>query len=361
MIFVKVPEPRRLKSGSWFIQLRLGGESISVTAGTAKECKRQAGLIKAEHMAGRRTGSASGGRLTLRQAIDEYIRRRENTLSPSTVDGYRRIQRNRFREVMDRKLSDLKDWQGICDREAAVCSPKTLRNSYRFVKSVLAEQGISAGRVTLPTMTPNTRLWLEPEQIVILTEQVRGTEMALPALLALHSLRRSEILALEWMDVDLKRGNLRIQGAVVPDETHAFIRKKSNKNAASTRTVPIMIPALAEALEAVPEADRRGPVITCNAHTVCNRINRACRLADLPEVGTHGLRHSFASLAYHLGMSELETMEIGGWADTATMHKIYTHLSNADRLKAENKMKQFYKNANENANKNKNPLETQGF
>ena len=31
----------------------------------------------------------------------------------------------------------------------------------------------------------------------------------------------------------------------------------------------------------------------------------------MPEVGTHGLRHSFASLAYHLGMSELETMELG--------------------------------------------------
>ena len=58
-----------------------------------------------------------------------------------------------------------------------------------------------------------------------------------------------------------------------------------------------------------------------------------------------------ASFAYHLGMSERETMEIGGWSDPQTMHKIYTHLAAADRVKAENRMAEFYKNANQNANK----------
>ena len=49
-------------------------------------------------------------------------------------------------------------------------------------------------------------------------------------------------------------------------------------------------------------------------------------------------------------MSELETMEIGGCADSQTMHKIYTHLAAADRLKAENRMAAYYKNANKNTN-----------
>ena len=38
---MKVPAPRKLPSGSWFIQLRLGGESIPVTAATAKDCTRE--------------------------------------------------------------------------------------------------------------------------------------------------------------------------------------------------------------------------------------------------------------------------------------------------------------------------------
>lgn len=349
---MKVPKPRKLPSGSWFIQLRLNGVSVPVTAATERECRRQAELIKAEHRAGKRDVAKAAADPTLRQAIDAYIGKRKNTLSPSTIDGYRRIQRNRFRAYMDKPLSRLRDWQAICDEEAELCAPKTLRNAYRFIVSVLSENGVAAKKVTLPVMTPHTREWLDPEQITVLVESVHGTSAVFPVLLALHSLRRSEMLALEWADIDLRRNTLRICGAVVQDETHAFVKRDANKNETSTRVIPIMIPELREALEQVPQEERQGAVITCSPHTVCNRINWACRRAGLPEVGTHGLRHSFASLAYHLGMSELETMEIGGWADSQTMHKIYTHLAAADRLKAENRMAAYYKNANENANRN---------
>ena len=77
---------------------------------------------------------------------------------------------------------------------------------------------------------------------------------------------------------------------------------------------------------------------------------KICRENNLPNVGIHGLRHSFASLAYHLQIPEKIAMEIGGWSDYQTMRKIYTHLSSIDRKKAENKMAEFYKNANKNAN-----------
>ena len=51
---MKVPKARKLSSGKWFIQLRLGGESIPVTAGTEKECTRQAQAVKAEYLVGKR-------------------------------------------------------------------------------------------------------------------------------------------------------------------------------------------------------------------------------------------------------------------------------------------------------------------
>ena len=61
-----------------------------------------------------------------------------------------------------------------------------------------------------------------------------------------------------------------------------------------------------------------------------NRIKRVCEKNGLPKVGFHGLRHSFASLAYHLNIPEKVVMEIGGWADNQTMHQIYTHISKQD-------------------------------
>ena len=46
-------------------------------------------------------------------------------------------------------------------------------------------------------------------------------------------------------------------------------------------------------------------------------------------------------------MPEKITMEIGGWADDATMKKIYTHVARADRLKAETAMKKFYSSSDQ--------------
>jgi len=67
-----------------------------------------------------------------------------------------------------------------------------------------------------------------------------------------------------------------------------------------------MIPELLAALEAVE--DKSGPVVRCNPNTIYHQINRVCARNGLPRVGTHGLRHSFASLGYHLGVPELEML-----------------------------------------------------
>ena len=41
-------------------------------------------------------------------------------------------------------------------------------------------------------------------------------------------------------------------------------------------------------------------------------------------------------------MPEKIAMEIGGWADATTMHKIYTHIARADIKRYQTAMTQFY-------------------
>ena len=97
--------------------------------------------------------------------------------------------------------------------------------------------------------------------------------------------------------------------------------------------------------------DKTGLVYRSNPNLIWRRINTVCRERDLPEIGVHGLRHSFASLAYHLSVPEKIAMQIGGWADYGTMRKIYTHLAQKDIVKYEAEITKFFnKNANENAN-----------
>lgn len=336
---MKVPEPRKLPSGNWFIQLRLNGQSVPVLAATEKECRDRAALLKAEHRAGKAVVVA-GGNISLGEAIDNYIANKSNTISPATVRGYKVIRNNRVQAQMGKKLRDIKNWQQIINAEAKTVAPKTIKNTWRFLCSVLRENGITPPRIVLPLVPPAERPWLDPDEIKIFVSALDGHRYIIPILLALHGLRLSEIMALTWDKIDLKKNAIRVSGAAVLNENNRLELKKANKNRASTRTVPIMIPALLTALKDVE--DKRGPVVLCHPNTVYANINRMCKSLSLPEVGVHGLRHSFASLAYHLGWSEQQTMEVGGWSDTTTMHKIYTHLAAADRLKAQNTMADFY-------------------
>ena len=117
---MNVPKARKLPSGSWFIQLRLGGESIPVTASTEAKAIKEAMYIKAEYKAGRRTVAPAPAPeravVTLAAAMDEYIRDKSNLLSPATIRGYRRIQKHQFKSLMGRDVEELaamsaKEWQ----------------------------------------------------------------------------------------------------------------------------------------------------------------------------------------------------------------------------------------------------------
>lgn len=346
---MKVPEPRKLKSGTWFIQLRLGGESIPVSALTRSDCIKQAQLIKAQHRADQREVKYKTDK-TVRDIMTDYIDSIRKTASPSTVRGYVTIRDNRFASISDKPADKIKNWQRVIDTEADLASAKTLKNAWGFLRTAMRHAGMTPPDVRLPQLVPPDKPWLEPDEVLRFVELVRGQSFEIPALLALHGLRRSEILALTYGKIDLTANTITVHGASVMGENNVLVHKQTNKNASSHRVVPIMIPALADAIRSAPPHQPDDPIYTSNANTLCAQINRLCRNNGLPQVGVHGLRHSFASLAFHLGLTEQETMELGGWSDYNTMRKIYTHLAAADRLKSQNKMAAFFKaNANQDA------------
>lgn len=141
--------------------------------------------------------------------------------------------------------------------------------------------------------------------------------------------------------IDLDKKTIRIKGAMVyAGKEGGMVRKKQNKTASSNRVVPI-IPPLEAALRLVE--CKEGYVIPHYVSMLYKHINAVCRREGLPEVGIHGLRHSFASLAYHLQIPEKIAMEIGGWSDDGTMKKIYTHLAQKDIAERARDFSNFFK------------------
>lgn len=332
---MKTPKPRKLPSGNWNIEIQIGGKRKSITAATRKECLNKAALLKAEYANGIVTASVPA--ITLNKAINNYIDSRSNVLSPSTINGYRVIQRTRFSSVMERKISEIRNWQTLVNNESRLVSAKTLKNAWGFIHSVLKENRVDPGPVSLPQVISEEQPFLDPDQITVFLNAAEGDFYERTFLFALHGLRRSEVFGLRRKDIydDV----IHLNGAVVRGPEGRFVEKATNKNTTSRRNVPVLIPRLLDLLPDDPEK----PVVSKSPQGITNHLVAICQNNGLPVVGLHGLRHSFASLCYHLGLSEEMTMKLGGWSDPAVMRRIYTHLAKKDKEAAAAKLKDFFK------------------
>lgn len=343
---VKVPAPRQLSSGKWFIQLRLGGQSIPITENTEREAIAKARAIKSGIIEYKKVPMADR---TLGQAVDLWLEENEARLSPATVRGYMACRKNGFKSLMNMRCGNItpKIAAQAVNQECRIYAAKTVVNRWRFLAQVLEWATGERYDPSLPQVVVKPPEFLDEYELDIFLRHIRGRRVEIVALLALSSLRRSEIAALNWDegDIDLKNRWIHVRGAMVPDKENHFVTKETNKNSTSRRDVPIIDP-LYDALTAVK--NKHGRVVPQHPDGMLKRINCACRQAGVPEVGCHGLRHSFASLCQVIGVPPHVAMEIGGWSDRATMDRIYTHVSKRTKDSYKNQFTAYF--ANKNAN-----------
>ena len=346
---MKIPKAKKLKSGNYNITLRLDGECISITRSTATECRQEAQVIKSEYLAGRRqTISADAKKMTLREVQERYVEKYKTALSPSTVRSYTIYYKKRFPDYQNKKLPDI-TWQEMINKELEDSSQKTVKNAWSLVSAALKDVKYQVPEVKLAAVPVNEIAFLQPEEIIPFCEAVKGRTYEIPCLLMLHGLRLSEVRGLNWKNIDLTNNTITIKESLVRGE-NGNVTKNTNKNKSSSRTVPLMIPQLITALNAVN--DKTGKVVNIGATTILDDVKRACHRAGVTEVTPHGLRHSFASLCYYLkDIPDRQIQTWGGWRTPDTLHKVYIRLTAAGQSEAKDSFTKFFQNANENADK----------
>lgn len=337
---MKIPKINKLPSGNYNITLRLNGECISITRSTATECRQEAQLVKSQYLAGRRQKiSTDAKQMTLREVQKRYVEKYKAVLSPSTVRSYKIYYQKRFPNYQEKKLPDI-DWQEMINTELDDVSQKTIRNAWSLVCASLKDVKYPVPSVKLAAVPVNEIPFLQPEEILPFCEAVKGRTYEIPCLLMLHGLRLSEMRGLNWENVDLINNTITIKESLVRGDD-GNVSKNTNKNKSSSRTVPLMIPQLITALNAVK--DKTGKVVNIGATTILDDVKRACRRAGVTEVSCHGLRHSFASLCYFLkDIPDRQIMLWGGWASSATLHKIYIRLTEKGQTDAKDSFTAFF-------------------
>jgi integrase len=191
---------------------------------------------------------------------------------------------------------------------------------------------------TVPTPKPKRPevVVLDGQQVMQLLGAARDVqERALFALAITTGMRQGEIFALSWADVDFVAGTVSVRATLTEDLDGKLVR--SEPKTTKSRRV-IYLPALAlkalHAHQAEREAEQ-GFVFTAADGTPLRKSNFIRRvfkpllkLAKLPDVTFHSLRHTANSLLIEAGEDPLAIAGSLGHADTRMMFERYGHLFN---------------------------------
>lgn len=258
-----------------------------------------------------------------RDALARYIAEREPYKSPSTLRGYKSIQRlisskfALFNSISTASLTD-KNVQSVVDQLVREqYAPKTIKNVIGLISSVLISEGLPAPKVQTPRIPlPDREIYTQGEVKMLLC-LLHGHKLEVPFQLAILGLRRGEICALDLSDLD-RDDVLHVHKSVVAVPGGGFQINQVPKTDASNRFVQLPH-HLAEQIR------RQGCVSPYKLSSIDRAYRRFLTEYRFPDYRLHDCRHFFASYCHSQGIVEADILAAGGWKTPHVMRKTYRH------------------------------------
>lgn len=316
---MKIPEPKKLPSGSWTVRVMIDGHRISITKNTKKECIAEAVALKTGAKKEKRTPES----ITLAKAYEKHILANETIWSPSTTAGYKRLGKNTFQNLMQHQLRNLtKDsiQREINLMHRSGCSPKYISNAAGFLKSVLKEYapGLELD-LTLPQKRKPDLRMLDDSEIQNIMKAAQGDPIELPILLALWlGMRLSEIRGLKYKDI--RNGRIHVCRAVV-DDKNGKPTEKGTKSYSGDRWLDL--PEYIEGL--LPGGSPNDYVISLSGQAIYKRFSRMLEKAGVEHCRFHDLRRANAAAMVRLGIDSKYAQQRNGWSTDYMYKQVYAY------------------------------------
>ena len=336
---------RKLPSGSWRAQVYAGQDETgkrvykSFTAPTRKEAE----YLAAQWALTRKEDNRSES-LTFHKAIDRYIDAKSQVLSPSTIRGYRIMQRNAFPLLSQKPIGKLQQGDMIqrqINDNARKYSAKSLRNQLGLITAVLGFHGLSVPRVTLNPTENKTIPVPTLEDAKKIMKILEGSTIECQALLALTcSLRQSEIAAI--LPDDINGNQINIHGALVTGPENRLVYKPTPKSSAGNRIITMPDFLSDKVLMAVSNCRAGERVFPTHPSSVLRTFKKELIESGVYPYSIHALRHCFAALMHAQGIQDRYVMEMGGWSSDHVLKRTYQYSFSEEVQRAKEEANKFF-------------------
>lgn len=351
------------------IRMRDGTRRTSYHAGPDAEARARAHL---ESLVAQRAAGVIGHDPTLGAYLRAWLTDVEPTLAPATMKQHRNIVEHHLIPALGTvHLSELTVPQVRSYLHRKALHPQTVAHHRATLRRALSD-AVRDGHVSRnvaalarpPAIPSPERHWLTASQVTVLLEATRkavddpetkrGRWHALWALIATAGLRIAESLALTWDDIDEDARTVTIRRTLHRHQGEWGWRQPKTRG--SRRTVHLTATALtalhAHGLRQAQEQlragkRRRGLVFATpsgspvHATNVLRDLKADLRLAGLPEVTIHQLRHSAASVMLEAGVPLKLVSDQLGHSTIRITADLYAHVSPATAREAADRVERL--------------------
>lgn len=176
-------------------------------------------------------------------------------------------------------------------------------------------------------------------------------------LLAFAGLRRGELLALKWKDLDEVNQTLKIERVLARGVNHPVLQTPKNKSSRRTISLDSTTMKMLSTWRRIQRRDllklgyntnsEEQFIFTneknehLNIYYLGTALQRILKRHNLPHITTHGFRHTHCSLLFEAGLDMQEVKDRLGHSNIQTTMNIYAHLTENQRDEVAEKFEKF--------------------